>query len=759
MNDGVKNAYNNYKKKYGVDVTLNKLTTVKALIKDSTTDNFVKEIQMSNSTMKFGDYITTFDKSADRTDTYIVRSKVLPKLYYDESEIRQCNNFLKYKATVDGVAETIVSIPCTVFEGIGSINYGQYFNTKDNTIIVEVGYSLIDYIKPIVLLFRFILNNTPWRVNFIDDATNVDNGQGTVYITLTTENELFTSEDDRVNGIASQVSSIGIPVITLPHTYTLGLSSTSMNIENTRTYQIVSTSTKDDIIVVNPALTYVSNNLSICTVSSTGLVTGITEGSTTINVIYQGITKVMNITIIAKVEIYTLLGATTINETTLQNYKMVDESGADSLLEYTFEVDESLVTIESTGTNFINIIGNNIQGSFTITVTNNSNIYTKFISTLYNSHVYTITPNVSTIEIEQGNTSQIITVCTKDGVEVVSPIVTFTSSDETIATVDNTGLIQSITIGSVSITCLYGDAQSSISVNVIAIPIKIYHIEGSDIVDAITPQRYTMVDEDGVASNDTYTIIAVPLYPNTSIGNLVDITGNGTNYREFIYGYTDDSYEGSFMITMTSNTDTSLVYTKQVWNVYTIPTYALTLPTSSVNITIGATYTPVPNPTKDGVADTIPYSGIQYVSNNNNICTVVTDADGKNPVITGIALGTTTITISYHGNVVELTVNVIAYVPHTYSISGDDTITTTAYSTYRIVNEDEVVETVVKYTYSLIKYDTHTPIDLITLGGESGTNIISFKKKTGVVSGGQFILRAKLQTDTTIYIDKLVTTI
>ena len=130
MNKPILNLYNAYKKKYAKDVIIENLT-YKAIVKDSIEDNFVKIIQTDNSVMRFGDYVDYYDESADRIDTYIIREKVLTKLYYDETKMRQCNAFLKYKGIIDGV-EGIVTIPTTIFNSTLNIKFWECFKFSDN---------------------------------------------------------------------------------------------------------------------------------------------------------------------------------------------------------------------------------------------------------------------------------------------------------------------------------------------------------------------------------------------------------------------------------------------------------------------------------------------------------------------------------------------------------------------------------------------------------------------------------------------------
>lgn len=82
------------------------------------------------------------------------------------------------------------------------------------------------------------------------------------------------------------------------------------------------------------------------------------------------------------------------------------------------------------------------------------------------SNVNSITLSATSGSSHISDTVQLITVCKENGV-VVNPSVTYISSDETIAKVDNNGLITCIAIGNVSITCKFGDSTANYSLSVV----------------------------------------------------------------------------------------------------------------------------------------------------------------------------------------------------------------------------------------------------------------------------------------------------
>jgi|GEM_PF-2558303 len=445
-------------------------------LKDIKINNIDKKVLIEETTEKIAildeklivsDFeIKTGDLVEFQSNKWLIISEIATSNNEYRGRMRKCNNNLRYKASVDEV-ETIISIPTIIDSGTISIAEGQYFATVDNQLSCKVPYSLIDKIKPIAIGVRFILNNSVWKVLGLDDITNVlYKEQGIIIIKL--ESDTFMAEDDKILEIAYNTLEI---VITTPHDYTITTES-SKSLQNTRSSQITVECTKDGEIVEVPVLTYTAGDITICTVNSTGVMTGVSEGSTIITTTYQGVSTVINITIVAKIEIYSLIGATSINEAVSQQFKIIDESGTDSTLEYTFKIsDITLASIESIGTNYVNLIGKNIKGSVTLTVTNKLNtslVYTKSISTLYNAHTFTVDISETNADIEEEQTHQLVISATDNGVVVSSPVVTYSSDNEAISTVDANGLVTAISVGTNTIIVAYENVTNSIAINVTA---------------------------------------------------------------------------------------------------------------------------------------------------------------------------------------------------------------------------------------------------------------------------------------------------
>ncbi|MBW9169761.1 Ig-like domain-containing protein [Clostridium estertheticum] len=526
MNDGVQNTYNNFKKKYGDDVIINGVT-YRAVIQDSTTDNFIKTIQLSRGILKFGDYVIFHDKSRNIDETYLITAKVAPKVYYDEAELSLCNAVIKFRATLDDVEGSIVSFPTYINQSVISVVETDHLSYSDSNVFCCIGYSLLWKIIDIHPSFRLIINGWGWTVDGIDNITHVINKQqGT--ITYKLKAELTQSgNDDLINEVAHNEVN---PIVTTPHDYTMTITELNKNIENTRTSQISNiVCTQDGVIVEQPKLNYLSSDTNIATCDGYGLITAIGVGSASITVTYKNVSTVIALNIIEYVEVYTLDGVSSVNDRTSQNYKMIDESRIISTREYTFAIDDNtLATIENVNTNNVDIIGKNIEGTMILTATDTLNglTYTKSINTIFNAHAYTIDISETTASIQVGNTHQLSVVCTDDGDTVTSPIVTYSSDNTAISTCDANGLVTSVSEGSNNITCTYENATDSIAITIIPVPVvKTYKIVASvgtidrEYISHGSKSDFHVVNSDGTAitTGEVFTFTLTQSIRNPSI--------------------------------------------------------------------------------------------------------------------------------------------------------------------------------------------------------------------------------------------------
>lgn len=106
------------------------------------------------------------------------------------------------------------------------------------------------------------------------------------------------------------------------------------------------------------------------------------------------------------------------------------------------------------------------------TTRDNLIIYVCKFAEMYNPHVYTIELSETMKTIVEGETYQVVATYKDNGTVVTNPTLTYSSSDTTIATVDDKGLVTGMGVGSVEITVNYNNTIEKLSIVVNAKPVE-----------------------------------------------------------------------------------------------------------------------------------------------------------------------------------------------------------------------------------------------------------------------------------------------
>lgn len=268
------------------------------------------------------------------------------------------------------------------------------------------------------------------------------------------------------------------------------------------------------------------------------------------------------------------------------------------------------------------------------------------------ANVYTFTLSDSSIELQQGATKAVTANVTKNGTPVASPVVTWSSDDETIATVNNNGLISALKQGSTVIRANYTDddgeahtAQITLIVsmkNVYTIALDptnvILHKDDTKVLNAV-------VEKNGVA-------VASPTISWTSSDGTIASVSNGT-----------------IKALKTGDATITASYTDEYGEIHTATTtvsvhavYALKLSASTAKVSVGKTETITATVTKDGEAISSPT--IEWSTSDSSKATVT------GGVISGVAEGNATITAKYtdeYGNMLSQDVAVTVEVASKYT--------------------------------------------------------------------------------------------
>jgi Bacterial surface proteins containing Ig-like domains len=165
-------------------------------------------------------------------------------------------------------------------------------------------------------------------------------------------------------------------------------------------------------------------------------------------------------------------------------------------------------------------------------------IITGRFSEIYNPHVYTVTLNSNSQSLQETASYQLTAIATDNNVTVSNPTLIWSSSDPTIASVDSTGKVTALLVGSCVISCNFMNVTASCNLMITAKP--------------VTP----VISYSGTWSNTTTLKLASSsTYTATQTTNGVDTSSN----INLIYAF--DSVGASLLsqgkITITKKTNAS----------------------------------------------------------------------------------------------------------------------------------------------------------------------------------------------------------
>ena len=221
------------------------------------------------------------------------------------------------------------------------------------------------------------------------------------------------------------------------------------------------------------AITWSSSNSSAATVSSSGLVSGVAPGSTTISATSEGKTGTSGITVTAMpVATVTVTPAspTIAQGSTAQLTATARDAGGNLLPGRSFSWSTSasgVATVSTTG-----VVTGIAGGSATITATTEGKSGTTIVSvSAAPVPVATVSVTPATAAVQVGSTTQLAAE-TKDadGATLTGRTVTWTSSATGIATVTNAGVVRGVAAGTATITATSEGKSGSATITVTAVP-------------------------------------------------------------------------------------------------------------------------------------------------------------------------------------------------------------------------------------------------------------------------------------------------
>ena len=214
------------------------------------------------------------------------------------------------------------------------------------------------------------------------------------------------------------------------------------------------------------SVTWSSSSASVATVSSSGLVTSVADGTATITATSGSAngTAAVTVAVPASLELsdtllsFLALGDTTQLTATVKNAAGSTISGA--TVAWTTS-DSTIATVSDAG-----LVTSVADGTATLTATSGSASGTASVTVLQVAASVVLSDTVLSFST-QGDTTQ-LTVTVKDANDstMVSPTVSWTTSDTTVATVSDVGLVTSVADGTATVTATSGSASDTASVTV-----------------------------------------------------------------------------------------------------------------------------------------------------------------------------------------------------------------------------------------------------------------------------------------------------
>ena len=374
------------------------------------------------------------------------------------------------------------------------------------------------------------------------------------------------------------------------------------------------------------AISWTSSDPSIASVTSTGLVNGVAVGSVTITATSEGKSGSTSVTVapkpVATVTVDPTTATLNVGQTTTLTATLRDQSGA--------IITGRTVTWTTSNANVATVSANGTvtavaAGSATITATREGKSGTASI-TVKTVPVGSVALSPSSITVPATTTGTFnVTVKDTNGTVVTDRLVTWTSSNNSVATVSSSGVVTGVAVGSATITATSETKSATGTVSVTPAPVSTVTVTGNTtvVVGSNTTLVATVKDANGAVLSRTVTWSS----SNTSIAT---VTPSGVVHGVGL---------GTVTITATCEGKTG---TASV-NVVLVPVATVTVSPLSANVIVGGTQT-FAAITKDAAGNTLTGRSVTWSSNSTAIATV--SATG---VVTGVAAGTTTITATSEG--------------------------------------------------------------------------------------------------------------
>ena len=400
-------------------------------------------------------------------DTEILTAKVLPSNASDASITWATSNSSVAKVK-DGVVAALKAGTATITASAGAKSATCKVTVSDNgggttevevssitlsssTLAIKVGESstLTATVKPDNATNKTITwSSSDKTVATVEDGVVAGIKEGTATITASAGSKSATCKVTVSKNVVA-VTSI-----------TLNKSSLTLTEGDSETL----TATVSPSDATDPTVTWTSSNTSVATVSN-GTVTAIKEGSATITAKAGEKTATCKVTVEKK---YVAVSDISLNFSSLDltegdtqqiTVTITPSDATDQTVTYSSS-DNSVVTVSEDGT--VTAVG---PGTATITVTVGGVSKTITVTVVAKTIAVTsISLDNTSLSIKVGDTQQITATVQPD--DATDKSVTWTSSDASVATVDNNGTVTGVSVGTATITAQAGDYTATCTVTV-----------------------------------------------------------------------------------------------------------------------------------------------------------------------------------------------------------------------------------------------------------------------------------------------------
>ena len=392
-------------------------------------------------------------------------------------------------------------------------------------------------------------------------------------------------------------------------------------------------------VLTGRPITWSSNNEGVATVSASGLVTALAAGGAIITATSEGRSAPASITVtaipVASVALKPNSQVLSEGQTAQLQAQPLDSDGNPLVgrVVLWFTNNASVATVSSTG-----LVTAQLQGSATITATSEGKSATTAVTVNPRGpNAVIVTP--AQVLVEEGRTATLtVQVLDNLGRDLPNSVVTFTTSDASVATVSSAGVVTGVVPGKATISATSGGKTGTAEVTVTPTPVA--SVVVSPAQPSIVVGRSITLTAEALSATGQVLPGRTVMW-SSSTPSIADVTSLGTVSGMSV---------GSTVIF--ASIDGVLGWANV--NVIDVPVATVTVTPATTSVAMGQT-SQLTAELRDASGNILTGRVVSWSSSQNSIATV-----NSTGVVTGVSGGTATITATSEGQVGTATVNVAA---------------------------------------------------------------------------------------------------